>query len=174
MLTVYPTERCRGVLRFDDQEYPCALGRSGVRTEKREGDGATPAGTFPLRQVLYRPDKLSPPACGLPMRALAPTDGWCDDPLHSGYNRLVTLPFNASHEALWRDDNLYDLIVVVGHNDDPPQAGLGSAIFIHCATADYAPTEGCVALAGATLLELLPRLNSDFALRVEENYAGAP
>ena len=86
------------------------------------------------------------PASGLPVRALAPDDGWCDDPAHGDYNRPVKLPFAASHEVLWRDDHLYDVIVVVGHNDEPPRAGLGSAIFIHCATADYAPTEGCIAL----------------------------
>lgn len=168
MLTVYPTERSRGILRFDDGEYPCALGRGGVQKAKREGDGATPVGTFILRQVFYRPDRLSLTASGLPTRALTPNDGWCDDPAHSDYNRLVRLPFEASHENMWREDNLYDVVVVIGHNDDPPRAGLGSAIFMHCATADYSPTLGCVALARETLIGLLPRLTPDLALRVLE------
>jgi L,D-peptidoglycan transpeptidase YkuD (ErfK/YbiS/YcfS/YnhG family) len=166
MLTVYPTERSRGVLHFEDRDYACALGHNGVRAAKREGDGATPIGVFPLRRVFYRPDRLAQPASGLPAHALSPDDGWCDDPAHRDYNRLVKLPFDASHEELWRDDNLYDVIVVVGHNDDPTHPGLGSAIFIHCAAADYAPTEGCVALDRQTLIDLLPRLTPDSALRV--------
>jgi len=168
MLTVYPTERNRGILRFEDGEYPCALGRGGVQGAKREGDGATPVGTFFLRQVFYRPDRLPQPASGLPVSALTRDDGWCDDPGHSDYNRLVKLPFEASHENMWREDNLYDVVVVVGHNDDPPEPGRGSAIFIHCAAADYAPTLGCVALARETLLGLLPRLTPDLALHITE------
>jgi len=166
MLTVYPTERSRGILRFEDGEYPCALGRGGVQTAKREGDGVTPVGAFLLRQVFYRPDRLSLPASGLPIRALARDDGWCDDPAHSDYNRLVKLPFEASHENMWREDSLYDVVVVIGHNDDPPRSGFGSAIFVHCATADYRPTLGCVALARETLIGLLPRLTPGLALRI--------
>lgn len=169
MLTVYPTERSRGILRFEDREYPCALGSGGVQRTKREGDGATPIGSFSLRQVFYRPDRLPQPASGLPIRALTPDDGWCDDPGHSDYNRLVRLPFGASHEFMWREDNLYDVVVVIGHNDDPPEPGLGSAIFIHRATADLAPTEGCVALARESLIDLLPSLTPDMALRVIES-----
>lgn len=169
MLTVYPIERSRGVLRFEDGEYPCALGRGGVSETKREGDGATPIGTFFLRQVFYRPDRLPQPASGLPVRALTRGDGWCDDPGHGDYNRLVGLPFEASHENLWREDNLYDVIVVVGHNDDPPRPGFGSAIFVHCATPDYSPTLGCVALARETLIGLLPRLTPDLALQIIES-----
>jgi len=108
MLTVYPTGRSRGILRFEEGEYPCALGRGGTRGAKREGDGATPIGTFFLRQAFYRPDRLAPPASGLLVRALTRGDGWCDYPGHSEYNRLIRLPFGASHENLWRADNLYD------------------------------------------------------------------
>ena len=166
MLTVYLTERSRGILRFEGIEYPCALGRGGVQEIKCEGDGATPVGTFNLRQVFYRSDQLPLPVSGLPVRALTRDDGWCDDPAHGDYNRLVQLPFEASHENMWREDNLYDVIVVIGHNDSPPKPGLGSAIFIHCATADFSPTLGCIALARETLIGLLPRLALDMALRV--------
>ncbi len=166
MLTVYPTERSRGIVLFEGNEYPCALGAGGIRASKREGDGGTPAGTFALRRLFYRPDRMAPPASGLPVRALARNDGWCDDPAHGDYNRLVTRPFAASHEALWREDALYDLIVVIGHNDDPPQRGRGSAIFIHCATSDFSPTQGCVALARDTLLALAPRLAPDVMLHI--------
>ncbi|NNE85596.1 MAG: L,D-transpeptidase family protein [Alphaproteobacteria bacterium] len=174
MLTVYPTEQSRGVLQFEGGEYPCALGRNGIQQTKREGDGATPAGTFALRQVFYRPDRLAPPACQLPIRALTTDDGWCDDPAHAAYNRLVERPFAASHEVMWRADNLYDVVIAIGHNDDPPRAPMGSAIFIHCAAADFAPTEGCVALARETLVALIPRFRRDTELQVRERQAGAP
>lgn len=133
----------------------CALGRAGVRARKREGDGATPAGAFPLRRVLYRADRLEPPQTALPVSAIGPGDGWSDDPADPLYNRPVARPHPFSHEALWREDGLYDVIVVIGHNDDPVVAGHGSAVFVHIAKPGYAPTAGCVALALPDLLALL-------------------
>lgn len=152
--------------------YRCAVGRTGVRRDKREGDGATPAGTFPLRQVLFRPDRIAEPRCRLPVRALEPADGWCDDPEDVAYNRPVRRPYPASHEALWRDDALYDLIVVPGHNDDPPVPGMGSAIFIHCADADRGATEGCVALARAELSAIVGLLDPASRLVVRAGETG--
>jgi L,D-peptidoglycan transpeptidase YkuD (ErfK/YbiS/YcfS/YnhG family) len=132
-----------------------AIGRGGVRSDKREGDGATPAGVLPLRRVLYRADRIGVPVCATPRAPLAPQDGWCDDPGHADYNRLVRLPHPARHEALWRDDGLYDVIGVLGWNDAPVAPGRGSAIFLHVARPQYAPTEGCIALALGDLLTLL-------------------
>ncbi|MFC7334830.1 L,D-transpeptidase family protein [Rhodocista pekingensis] len=142
-------------LRWPGGSARCAVGRGGIRPDKREGDGATPVGAFPLRRLLYRPDRLAPPATGLPLAAIALDDGWCDDPAHPAYNRPVRLPFAAGHEVLWREDAIYDLIVVPGHNDDPPVPGLGSAVFLHVAKPGYEPTAGCVALARDDLLALL-------------------
>lgn len=133
----------------------CALGRTGLVVDKREGDGATPAGVFPLRRVLYRPDRVAAPETGLPVRPITADDGWCDDPGDPAYNRLVRLPYPGRHERLWRDDGLYDLVAVIGHNDDPVVPGRGSAIFLHVAKPDHAPTEGCVALALDDLRRLL-------------------
>ena len=141
--------------RWGNQSWPCAIGRGGVSTTKREGDGAPPVGCWPLRQVFYRPDRLAAPATVLPCRALTPADGWCDDPADRAYNRLITLPYGAGHETLWRDDQLYDIVVVLAHNDDPPVPGLGSAIFLHLARDDFGPTEGCVALALRALESVL-------------------
>lgn len=126
--------------------------------DKREGDGASPIGLWPVRRVLYRPDKGSAPETGLPVIALRPGDGWSDDAGEPTYNTLVSLPCRGSHERLWRADGVYDLIVVLGYNDDPPVAGRGSAIFLHVARPDYVPTEGCVALAEADLRAVLKRL----------------
>ncbi len=137
------------------RRFPCALGRSGIVRDKHEGDGATPAGRWPLREVLYRRDRLTPPATRLPVSAIARDDGWCDDPAHADYNRRVRLPHPARCETLWRDDALYDLICVIGYNDAPPAAGRGSAIFMHVAAPGYAPTAGCVALAPADLRAVL-------------------
>lgn len=144
-----------GRLVWRDREWRCALGRGGIRRDKREGDGATPAGRWQLRSVLYRADRLAPPATGLIARPLKPDDGWCDDPADDHYNRQIKKPFIAGHEDLWRDDHVYDVIVVLGHNDRPPVAGMGSAVFLHVAKPDYAPTQGCVALARDDLLALL-------------------
>lgn len=135
----------------------CALGPAGVvaAADKREGDGATPAGVWPIREVIWRADRGGRPPTALPVRAMTRDDGWCDDPADAAYNRPVRLPCPASAEALWRDDHVYDMIVVLGHNDDPPVPGLGSAIFLHIAKPDYAPTQGCVAVARDDLEALL-------------------
>jgi L,D-peptidoglycan transpeptidase YkuD (ErfK/YbiS/YcfS/YnhG family) len=159
--------RPNGPLAFGGRDYPCILGRSGILKDKREGDGATPAGRFPLRRLFYRPDRLARPATRLPISPLQPEDGWCDDPEDSAYNRLIRLPYAARHETLWREDGLYDLLIVPGHNDDPPVPGLGSAIFIHVARPDGGPTEGCVSLALADLLDLASRLGPKDVLAVE-------
>lgn len=145
----------RGKLTWNGRSVDCALGRAGIRPEKREGDGATPAGTWPLRRVLYRADRLAAPATKLSLQEIKEDDGWCDDPARPEYNRPVTFPFEGSAERLWREDALYDVIVVIGHNDDPPAANLGSAVFVHVAETGYAPTGGCVALALGDLLALL-------------------
>jgi len=144
---------------------------------KREGDDATPAGQWPLRRVFFRPDRLATApdvgASSLTVTPLAPDLGWCDDPAHCDYNRLITRPHPAGHERLWRDDGLYDVIVVLGHNDDPPVPGLGSAIFLHVALPEAGgryglrPTAGCVALPLPDLLHLLAALPPNPVLEIE-------
>jgi L,D-peptidoglycan transpeptidase YkuD (ErfK/YbiS/YcfS/YnhG family) len=155
-----------GRFTLGGQVLRAALGRSGVSTEKHEGDGATPVGVLPLRRVLFRADRVKAPNCAVPREPIAPADGWCDDPTHRMYNSMVTLPIDASAEELWRRDGVYDVIGVLGWNDDPAKRGRGSAIFLHVATPAFAPTAGCVALslpellavlqAGLTEIEVLP------------------
>jgi L,D-peptidoglycan transpeptidase YkuD (ErfK/YbiS/YcfS/YnhG family) len=149
-------------------EARAALGKGGLKPaiDKREGDGASPIGVWLLRRVLYRPDKAPPPRTALPVEAIAPDDGWCDTPLDPAYNRPVKLPHKTSAERMWRDDDVYDLVVVLGHNDDPVIPGAGSAIFLHLARPDYAPTEGCVALARADLEALLAQARPGDALEI--------
>jgi L,D-peptidoglycan transpeptidase YkuD (ErfK/YbiS/YcfS/YnhG family) len=145
--------------RTNDQDVKvrCALGKGGIvpALDKRESDGASPIGIWPIRRVMFRADKLAPPNTALPLTQIQPTDGWCDSSDDENYNQPVSHPYPVSAERLWRDDDVYDIIVVLGHNDDPVVAGLGSAIFMHVARPDYRPTEGCVALALPDLLALL-------------------
>jgi L,D-peptidoglycan transpeptidase YkuD (ErfK/YbiS/YcfS/YnhG family) len=135
--------------------WRCAVGRGGVRVDKVEGDGASPIGRWPIRRVLYRADRIARPQTQFPCHTIDQLDGWCDDPSHPDYNRQVKLPFEASHEELWRNDNLYDCVVVLGHNDDPPVAAAGSAVFLHIARPSYLPTDGCAALSKEDLLAFL-------------------
>ena len=144
-----------GRLELRGRIWRCALGRGGVRALKEEGDGATPAGRLALRRVLYRADRVKLPLAAVPREPVDARDGWCDDPGHPDYNRQVRLPHPARHEELWRRDELYDVVGVLGWNDAPVVRGRGSAIFLHVARADWAPTEGCVALALPDLLAVL-------------------
>ncbi len=155
-----------GTIRVGQHAFRCALGPAGIVTSKKEGDHATPAGSFPLRRVMYRPDRLERPKTELPIRSIQMSDGWCDDPGHADYNRLVALPHDGSHEVLWRDDHVYDVVVEIGHNDDPPTPGEGSAIFMHVADDGYTSTEGCVALALDDLLQILEMAGPGSLLRI--------
>jgi L,D-peptidoglycan transpeptidase YkuD (ErfK/YbiS/YcfS/YnhG family) len=134
------------------------VGRNGVAANKREGDGATPAGTFPLVSGFYRPDRMGPPHSGLLVRALLPRDAWVDDPADHNYNRLVSLPYPAHTEQMWLEDAVYDLLVVIGYNMDPVMPGVGSAIFLHIARPDFSPTAGCIAVEKDVLVRLMPLL----------------
>jgi L,D-peptidoglycan transpeptidase YkuD (ErfK/YbiS/YcfS/YnhG family) len=136
----------------------CAVGAAGIGEKLREGDGLTPLGRWPLRRVLYRADRVQAPNTQLPLAIIAPDDAWCDIPDDPHYNQAVKLPYPSLHERLWREDSLYDVIVVVGFNDSPVMAGKGSAIFLHLARADFRPTQGCVALNRDDLLEAMAQL----------------
>jgi len=144
----------------------CATGKGGFSNDKREGDGCSPIGTFFLRECWFRPDRVPAPLTGLPLREIHENDGWCDDPKSSDYNTPIRRPYHYSHEQLWRVDHVYDLIVPIGYNDDPVVSGRGSAIFMHVAKDDYSPTEGCVALAVADLLALLPELTPQTRIEI--------
>ena len=146
--------------------FPCVLGRSGARNDKHEGDGATPIGRFPLRRLLYRADRLAMPTTKLPVGMIARDDGWCDDPADPHYNMAVKLPYGASHEEMWRADGLYDLVVIIGYNDNPIAAGQGSAIFMHVRAPDGTPTSGCVALAKDDLLKVLANTDTVSAITI--------
>ncbi|MBV8889588.1 MAG: L,D-transpeptidase family protein [Alphaproteobacteria bacterium] len=148
-------EAAGGQLRWPGGQTRAAFGRGGIRADKKEGDGATPSGTFPLLSGFYRADRVPALRTDLAMRPLGRADGWVDDPADPDYNRLVALPYPARVEELWREDGLYDVLVVIGYNTDPVVPGAGSAIFLHVARPDFSPTDGCVAVARDTLIALL-------------------
>lgn len=146
----------------------CAVGAGGIvaAARKIEGDGATPAGIWHVRRVLYRADRIARPDTNLPVRAILPDDGWCDAPNDPAYNRPVRMPYPAACEELWREDHVYDLIVVLDHNDHPPQAGLGSAVFLHLARTGYTPTRGCLAVYEHDLHQLLAAMDTNTRLEI--------
>jgi L,D-peptidoglycan transpeptidase YkuD (ErfK/YbiS/YcfS/YnhG family) len=155
-----------GVLTYGSLSFPCALGRSGRLAGKREGDGATPIGTFALREAFYRPDRLMRPRTQLPISPIDVSDGWCDAPEDRNYNRPIQHPYAARAEHMWRSDGLYDVVIVMGHNDQPRIAGRGSAVFMHVAGPGLKPTEGCIALARPHLIRLLQAISPDTCVSV--------
>lgn len=159
-----------GTAHWRGKSYACALGKNGVinATQGREGDGKTPAGLYSLLYGFYRKDRLSEPESHLRFIPLTPNDGWCDEPTATDYNQFVLHPSNHSAEHLWRDDALYDLIIVNSHNSGPKKTDLGSAIFLHVARDSYQPTQGCVAFAKEDLIEIIKTLGTDCALRIHD------
>ncbi len=148
----------RGVLRAGPLALPVALGRTGIRANKREGDGATPRGRFRLKRLWWRADRHPRPMTYLPVRRIRPDDGWCEDPASRCYNQPLKVPKGSAADRLARSDQLYDFIIEIDHNTRPRIAGRGSAVFIHIARPGFRPTAGCVALEINTLRRLLSRL----------------
>jgi len=156
------------LLRAGERAIPCSIGKGGLvaAADKTEGDGASPIGVWPIRGVLLRPDRVAlPEGLQLPWRWIRPSDDWSDGVDDPAYNRPVRHPHGFSAERLWREDGLYDVIVVLGHNDAPVVPGAGSAIFWHC-WREGAATEGCVAVAKGELLALLPQIGVGDAIEI--------
>ena len=137
---------------------PVALGRGGIKANKREGDGSTPRGTFRLVRLWWRADRHPRPATLLPVRRIGADDGWCEDPADRRYNRPVKRTPDSRADRLARSDDLYDFIIELDHNTRPRIAGRGSAVFIHAVRPGFAPTAGCIALRLPALRRLLARL----------------
>lgn len=157
--------RCQkdgSILHFAGRGVKAGLGYNGViaANQKQEGDGKTPLGQWPLRQIYYRADRLTLPPLALTSTIITPRMGWCDDPAHAAYNQEVALPFDGSHETLWRDDHAYDVIIPLGYNDAPAIAGRGSAIFFHILHDGRDHTEGCIAIPKDAMMAMLPQLSA--------------
>ena len=161
-----PGRQAEGLLRFGGQVFRCALGRSGISVFKREGDGATPLARMRLCRGYIKPGITPVARTLLPMAATRDSDGWCDAVFDRNYNRPVRLPYARSAERMLRKDQLYDVCVVLDWNIGSRRQGRGSAIFLHIAHPDYAPTEGCVAVSPRDMARILPLLSSRTALSV--------
>ena len=148
----------RGWLSFAGRSVPVALGRGGIKANKREGDGGTPRGVFRLRRLWWRGDRHARPRTLLPSQRIGARDGWCEDPRDRNYNRRIDVPPGSKADRLARKDALYDFIIEIDHNTRPRIAGRGSAVFIHVAREAFAPTAGCVALTLPALRQLIERV----------------
>ena len=153
-----PGNRSQGLLILGNRVMRCALGRSGISANKREGDGATPLASIKVVGGFRRGRRIAAPT-RLSLRAIRADLGWCDAPADANYNRPVRLPFAASHEKMLRGDRLYDVVIVLDWNISSRRRNLGSAIFLHVAKPGYPPTEGCVAVSARDMAWLLPRLS---------------
>jgi L,D-peptidoglycan transpeptidase YkuD (ErfK/YbiS/YcfS/YnhG family) len=152
-----PGNRQQGWLMAGPLRIKVALGRSGIKANKREGDGATPAGRYRLVRLWWRRDRLPRPRTLLPSRPISVLDGWCEDPSDRRYNRPIRILPGQLGDRLWRSDALYDLIIEMDHNRRPRIVGRGSAVFIHVARPALAPTAGCIALPMAALRSFISR-----------------
>lgn len=151
----------RGWLSFDHTTIPVALGRGGIKANKREGDGATPQGVFHPIRLWWRGDRHVRPRTHLPVREISPFDGWCEDPRDRHYNQPVRIDRGVDGDRLAREDHLYDFIIEIDQNTKPRIAGRGSAVFLHLARENWGPTAGCVAMRKGAMLRLLARIGTE-------------
>jgi L,D-peptidoglycan transpeptidase YkuD (ErfK/YbiS/YcfS/YnhG family) len=161
-----PGKPSQGLLNADGVVFRCALGRGGISSRKREGDGATPLGQMHILSGYFRGDHVTGRRTRLQMKPIGDRLGWCEVPEDRNYNRPVRLPYPTSHERMKRDDRLYDFCLVLDHNIRPRRRGCGSAIFFHLARPDFTPTQGCVAVERKVMERLLPRLRRGTVVRV--------
>lgn len=155
-----PGHPSQGLLNANGLVFRCALGRGGITSAKREGDGATPIGCMRILSGYFRRDHLAPGGTRLAMTPIGPDLGWCETPGDRNYNRPVKMPYGASHETMRRADRLYDACLVLDWNISPRLRGRGSAIFFHLARPGFTPTQGCVAVSERVMMRLLPLLSS--------------
>jgi L,D-peptidoglycan transpeptidase YkuD (ErfK/YbiS/YcfS/YnhG family) len=165
-VTPRPGLPSQGWLKAGGKILRVALGRTGIRAIKREGDGGTPKGTFRPVRLWWRADRLPRPLTQLPVQRIGPNDAWCEDPSDRRYNRAFRRSANEPGDRLQRQDGLYDLIIEINHNTRPRVAKLGSAVFIHVARDAFGPTAGCVALRRSDLLRLLSQIGPKTRIRI--------
>ena len=155
-----------GYLTFKNLKFQCALGKAGISKKNKEGDYITPRGTFKLVKVFYRADKIKNLKTSLKKIKIKKNTGWCDDPKSKFYNKQIRLPSNFGHEKLYRNDRIYDLVVVLNYNLNPIIKNKGSAIFIHVAKKLFKKTAGCIALKKKNLINLLSVIKKNTKIKI--------
>jgi len=155
-----------GYLKYKNLRFRCALGEAGIKKKEKEGDNVTPKGIFKIIKMYYRSDKIKNITTDIKKIKIKRNMGWCDDPSSDLYNQQIKLPNTYSHEKLYRNDNLYDLILVLNYNINPTKKYKGSAIFIHIAKNSYKKTKGCIALKRKHLIELISKIKKNTKIKV--------
>ena len=155
-----------GYLKYNDIKFKCALGKSGIRKKRTEGDNITPKGNFKIIKIYYRKDRITKINSAFKLIEIKKNMGWCDDPKSKKYNQLIKLPSKYRHEKFYRNDHVYDLILVLNFNMKPIIKDKGSAIFIHLARKNYSSTKGCIALSKSNLLEILSKISKNTRIKI--------
>ena len=153
-------------LILDNYRIKCAIGKRGIGNKKREGDKITPKGKFKIRSIFYRKDRILPFRSKITKLPISKNMGWCDDPKSKKYNKLIKLPFKGSAEKLYKEDNSYDIILVLNYNFNPIRKGKGSAIFIHVANKNYKSTLGCIAVSKRNLKKIIRKINKSTIVNI--------
>jgi L,D-peptidoglycan transpeptidase YkuD (ErfK/YbiS/YcfS/YnhG family) len=153
-------------LLFKNLKFKCSLGKNGVTKNKIEGDKCTPSGTYRLKQVFYRADRIKKFSTNIKKIKIKKNMGWCDDSSSKRYNQLIRVPTKFSHEKLYRKDGIYDIIVVLNYNMNPVIKKKGSAIFMHIAKKNYSKTLGCIGLKKNDLLEILSEVKKNNKVKI--------
>ena len=144
----------------------CAIGKKGIKSKKREGDLTTPKGTFKIKSIFFRKDRIKRLKSKIKLKQIRKDMGWCDDPKSKKYNKLIKIPFKGSAEKLYRKDNTYDIILVLNYNINPIRKGKGSAIFIHVARKNYRNTLGCIAVSKRNLKKIIKKINKSTIVNI--------
>ena len=155
-----------GYLKYKNLRFRCALGKAGIKKKEKEGDNVTPKGIFKIIKMYYRPDKIKNITTDVKKIKIKKNMGWCDDSRSDSYNQQIKLPNKFGHEKLFRNDNLYDLILVLNYNINPTIKYKGSAIFIHIAKNSYKKTKGCIALKKEHLIELISKIKTNTKIKI--------
>jgi len=153
-------------LTFKNFKVKCAVGKGGIGLKKKEGDLITPKGSFRIKRIFYRRDRIKNLKSKIPKFIIKKNMGWCDDPRSKYYNKLIKFPFGFSSEKLYRKDNIYDIILVLDFNVNPIKKNKGSAIFVHIARKKFLPTKGCIAIKKFELKRLIKYLNKDSKVNI--------
>ena len=155
-----------GYLQYKNLKFRCALGKAGIKKKEKEGDNVTPKGIFKITSMYYRPDRIKNIITAIKKIKIKKNMGWCDDPDSHFYNQQISLPTKFNHEKLYRNDNLYDLVLVLNYNTNPIIKNKGSAIFIHIAKKNYKKTKGCIALKKKHLIELISKIKTNTQIKI--------
>jgi len=157
-----------GYLKIQNILFKCSLGKNNIKKHKIEGDYSTPSGKFKIVKIFYRADKIKNISSLFKLYKIKKNDGWCDDINARKYNRYIKLPCSYSHEKLWRNDKIYDVIIVLDYNYKSTIRGKGSAIFIHIKRGNYEPTKGCIGISKKNITLLLKKISKKTIIKINK------